>query len=207
LYNKTLYQLEARLRALFHTLTSWGPVGLFLLAIVDSAGLPLPGGIDALVVLLAVANPGTAYWSALLAVLGSLIGNYILYAVARKGGRAYLDARATSGFALKVRDWFQRYGLLTVFIPTMLPIPLPMKIFVLSAGALGVSPAAFVGVVVAGRLLRYVGLAYLGAQLGVHSMRYLKEHAWHLLGFAAVLFAALYLMVRAVERRRLSSAT
>jgi membrane protein YqaA with SNARE-associated domain len=182
-------------------------VGLFLLAIVDSGGLPLPGGIDALVVLLAVANPGTAYWSALLAVLGSLIGNYILYAVARKGGRAYLDARATSGFALKVRDWFQRYGLLTVFIPTMLPIPLPMKIFVLSAGALGVSPAAFVGVVIVGRLLRYVGLAYLGAQLGVHSMRYLKEHAWHLLGFAAVLFAALYLMVRAVERRRLSSAT
>jgi hypothetical protein len=61
--------------------------------------------------------------------------------------------------------------------------------------------------VVVGRLLRYVGLAYLGAQLGEHSMRYLKEHAWHLLGFAAVLFAALYLLVRAVERRRLSSAT
>jgi hypothetical protein len=51
-----------------------------------------------------------------------------------------------------------------------------------------------------------MGLAYLGAQLGEHSMTYLKDHAWHLLGFAAVLFAVLYLMVRAVERRRLSSA-
>ena len=192
---------------MFSTLSSWGPVGLFLLAIVDSAGLPLPGGIDALVVLLAVANPGTAYRSALLAVLGSLIGNYILFAIARKGGRAYLLAHATSRRAVKVREWFGRYGLLTVFIPTLLPIPLPMKPFVLSAGALGVGPAAFIGVVVVGRLLRYVGLAYLGAQLGVHSMTYLKEHAWHLLGFAAALFAALYLMVRAVERRRLSSAT
>jgi len=207
LYNKTQSQLEARLKTLFHTLTSWGPVGLFLLAIVDSGGLPLPGGIDALVVLLAVANPGTAYWSALMAVLGSLIGNYILYAIARKGGRAYLDAHATSRRALKVREWFRRYGLLTVFIPTLLPIPLPMKPFVLSAGALGVRPAAFIGVVTIGRLLRYVGLAYLGAQLGVHSMTYLKDHAWHLTGFAAALFAALYLMVRAAERRRLNSAT
>ena len=207
MYNKTQSQLEARLKTLFHTLTSWGPVGLFLLAIVDSGGLPLPGGIDALVVLLAVANPGTAYWSALMAVLGSLIGNYILYAIARKGGRAYLDAHATSRRALKVREWFRRYGLLTVFIPTLLPIPLPMKPFVLSAGALGVRPAAFIGVVTIGRLLRYVGLAYLGAQLGVHSMTYLKDHAWHLTGFAAALFAALYLMVRAAERRRLNSAT
>ncbi len=207
MYNKTQSQLEARLKALLSTLISWGPVGLFLLAIVDSGGLPLPGGIDALVVLLAVANPATAYWSALAAVLGSLIGNYILYAIARKGGRAYLDARATSRRALKVREWFRRYGLLTVFIPTLLPIPLPMKIFVLSAGALGVGPAAFIGVVAIGRLLRYAGLAYLGAQLGVHSMRYLKEHAWHLSGFAVALFVVLYLMVRAVERRRLSSAT
>ena len=206
LYNKTLSQLEARLKALFSTLTSWGPAGLFLLAIVDSAGLPLPGGIDALVVLLAVANPAAAYWSALVAVLGSLIGNYILYAIARKGGRAYLDTHATSRRAMKVREWFGRYGLLTVFIPTLLPIPLPMKPFVLSAGALGVGPAAFIGVVTIGRLLRYTGLAYLGAQLGVHSMKYLKEHAWHLTGFAAALFVALYLMVRAVERRRLSSA-
>jgi len=207
LYNKTLSQLEARLKALFSTLISWGPVGLFLLAIVDSGGLPLPGGIDALVVVLAVANPGTAYWSALAAVLGSLIGNYILYAIARKGGRAYLLTHATSRRAVKVREWFGRYGLLTVFIPTLLPIPLPMKVFVLSAGALGVSPAAFIGVVTIGRLLRYAGLAYLGAQLGVHSMRYLKDHAWHLTAFAIALFAALYLMVRAVERRRLSSAT
>ncbi len=206
LYNKTLSQLEARLKALFSTLTSWGPAGLFLLAIVDSAGLPLPGGIDALVVLLAVANPAAAHWSALVAVVGSLIGNYILYAIARKGGRAYLDAHATSRRALKVREWFGRYGLLTVFIPTLLPIPLPMKPFVLSAGALGVTPAAFIGVVALGRLLRYTGLAYLGAQLGVHSMTYLKEHAWHLSAFAAALFAVLYLMVRAVERRRLSSA-
>ncbi len=178
-----------------------------VLAIIDSAGVPLPAGVDALVVLLAVANPATAYVGALMAVVGSLIGNYILYAVARKGGRAYLDARTESGRAARFRAWFQCYGLLTVFIPALLPIPLPMKVFVLSAGALGVRPATFAAVVTVARLIRYVGLAYLGAQLGEHSMAYLKEHVWHLLVIAVAMFAALYLLMRVVERRRLSSAT
>ena len=194
------------MRALVNTLISWGPMGVCVLAAIDSAGVPIPAGVDALVVLLAVANPGKAYLAALMAVIGSVAGNYILFAIARKGGRAYLDARTQTGRAAKLREWFQRYGLLTVFIPTLLPIPLPMKPFILSAGAMGVSLVNFIGVVAAGRLVRYMGLAYLGAQLGEHSMTYLKDHAWHLLGFAAVLFAVLYLMVRAVERRRLSSA-
>ncbi len=45
-----------------------------------------------------------------------MAGNYILFAIARKGGRAYLDARTKAGRAAKFREWFQRYGLLTVFI-------------------------------------------------------------------------------------------
>jgi membrane protein DedA with SNARE-associated domain len=158
------------------------------------------------VVLLAIANPGSAYVTALAAVLGSVIGNYVLFAVVRKGGRAYLDAQSQTGRVAKFREWFRRYGLLTVFIPTVLPIPLPMKPCVLAAGAMGVRTAPFLGIVTVGRILRYLGLAYLGEQLGEHSMRYLKEHAWHLTGLAALLFAALYLAMRAVERRRLRSA-
>lgn len=179
---------------------------MFLLAAIDSAGVPIPAGVDALVVLLAVADPGRAWIAALVAVTGSVIGSYILYLIARRGGRAYLDARTEAGRAARFREWFLRYGLLTVFIPTLLPIPLPMKVFVLSAGAMGVSPTAFVAVVAAARLLRYLGLAWLGAQVGEQSLDYLKQHAWHLLGFAALLFAVLYLMARAIERRRLSSA-
>jgi undecaprenyl-diphosphatase len=180
-------------------------LGLFLLAAIDSAGVPIPAGVDALVVLLAVADPARAWVAALVAVAGSVIGSYILYLIARRGGRAYLDARTQSGRAAKFREWFQRYGLLTVFIPTLLPIPLPMKVFVLSAGAMSVSPAAFLAVVALARLIRYLGLAWLGGQVGERSLDYLKQHVWHLLGLAALLFAVLYLMARAVERRRLSS--
>lgn len=173
----------------------------------DSAGVPIPAGVDALLLLLAAASPSAAYFDALMAVLGSVIGNYFLYSIARKGGRAYLDARTRSGRAAKFREWFQRYGLLTVFIPTVLPIPLPMKPFILTAGAMGVPAAAFLAVVAAARLVRYLGLAYLGMRLGAGSHAFLKAYGWRLLGIAALLFVVLYLAVRALEKRRLSSAT
>ncbi|MBI4877567.1 MAG: VTT domain-containing protein [Acidobacteria bacterium] len=194
--------MEAGLKEFVDILISWGPLGVLLLGVVDSAGLPLPAGVDALVVLLVAANPGQAYLYALTAVLGSTLGNYALYAVARKGGRAYLDARTRTGRAAQFREWFLRYGLATVFIPAVLPIPLPMKIFVLSAGALGVRPPPFLGVVIAARVIRYGGLAWLGADL----LTYIKQHPWHVAGFAAVLFAALYVAMSAIERHRINSA-
>ena len=127
----------------------------------------------------------------------------ILFYAARKGGRAYLERRAASERALKFRRWFQRYGLLTVFIPALVPIPLPTKVFVLSAGALGVSPLTFMLVIVLARVPRYFGMAYLGAQLGEHSTKaYLRSHAWHLAGLAVALFAVLFLLVKLYDRYR-----
>ena len=41
---------------------------------------------------------------------------------------------------------FQHYGMLTVFISAISPIPMPMKLFVISSGALGVRPRTWEGV-------------------------------------------------------------
>jgi membrane protein DedA with SNARE-associated domain len=101
-----------------------------------------------------------------------------------------------------LRAWFLRYGLLTVFIPAVLPIPLPLKVFVLSAGALGVRPSTFLLVVLAARAPRYLGLAFLGAKLGGNSADYLKQHMWHLLGLAVALFVVLYAAMLLAGRYR-----
>jgi len=183
-------------------LISWGPLGVLILAALDSAGIPLPAGVDALLIAVAAVNPGVAYLSALLGVVGSAAGNLFLFLVARKGGELYLDRHTQSERARRFRLWFQRYGLLTVFIPALVPIPLPMKVFVLSAGALGVSPKLFLAVVLAARVPRYLGLAYLGARLGEGSTAWLRGHAWHLAGFAAGLFVVLFALVKLVEKRR-----
>jgi membrane protein YqaA with SNARE-associated domain len=183
-------------KKLAQTLVAWGPLGVLVLAAIDSAGIPLPGGVDALLLTVSVLEPEKAYWSALLAVIGSLGGSLFLFWLARKGGQAYLEKRTQSGRARKFREWFGRYGLITVFVPAFLPIPLPMKAFVLSAGALGIRPLTFALVLLAARIPRYLGLAWLGRQLGENSGAWLKQHAWHISAFALVLTAALFLIVK-----------
>jgi membrane protein DedA with SNARE-associated domain len=183
-------------------LQSWGPAGAIGLALLDSAGIPLPAGVDLMLVAVAAANPGTAFLTALLSIIGSAIGSMFLFYVARTGGRVYLDRHTRSARAKKFRAWFDRYGLITVFIPTLVPfVPLPLKVFVLSAGALGVSPLAFLATIVAGRIPRYLGLAWLGSELREHSLSWLQDHKWHFALGSAVLFVVLMLLVRAAGRR------
>ena len=184
------------------TLVGYGPLGILLLAALDSAGIPIPAAVDALLILLAVKSPQTAFFSAGLAVIGSIIGSMFLFYVSRKGGEAYLKKHALSENAEKFHVWFQTYGLVTVFIPALLPIPLPMKLFVISSGALGVRPLSFFLVLLAARIPRYFGLAYLGMHLGEGAGAYLKSHAWNLTGFSVALFASLLILMRVVERKR-----
>lgn len=182
-------------------LQAWGPAGVFLLALIDSAGVPLPVGVDALVVTLAAVEPARAWIAATLAVIGSATGCLLLFWIARWGGQAYLDRHTASGRGARLRLWFRQYGLATVFVPALLPIPLPVKVPILSAGALGVGPVRFLAVILAARTPRYFGLAWLGSQLGDQSLPWLKSHVWHLGAAALALFAALFLLLRLAGRR------
>jgi membrane protein DedA with SNARE-associated domain len=190
------------LQFIVNTLLAWGPWGVFVLSVIDSAGIPIPGGVDALVVFLGAMHGRAAYWSAGVAVAGSVIGNLILFLLARKGGEVYLDKRCLSPRAKRFREWFRHYGMLTVFIPALLPIPLPLKIFVLSAGALGIRPITFLVVVLAARIPRYFGLAFLGIQLGTYSLAFLRQHKLELTAGAVVLFLMLFLAVKVKDRMR-----
>jgi membrane protein DedA with SNARE-associated domain len=188
------------LHHLTDALIAWGPAGILLLAILDSAGVPVAGVFDALLILIAVDRPSVAWFCAGLAVLGSTIGNTILFATARRGGRRFMNQAAPEGRAAKFREWFKRYGMVTVFVPALIPIPMPLKLFVISAGALGTSMSEFLSVVVAARVLRYTGEAWLGIRLGQESTTFLKTHAWDFAGSAVLLFLALYGFIRWRDR-------
>src|SRR5450755_4637105 len=121
-------------------LSALGPFGVFLLAFVDGVGVPLPGGVDFLLVLLSARNPSQAYLMATVTILGSLGGGLVLFYAARKGGEAYLAKYTTDGRGQTLRRWFLEYGLVTVFIPALVVIPMPLKVSEICAGALGVRP-------------------------------------------------------------------
>ncbi len=174
---------------------------MFLIALLDSAGVPLPTGVDALLITLTAVQPSLSVLAVILATSASAAGCMFLFYVARKGGQRYLDRHTQTGKARRLREWFQQYGLITVFVSVLSPIPIPTKVFVLSAGALGVRPLPFLGAVVAGRIPRYIGLAYLGTQLGTHSTAWLRENVWLLAGIALTLATALFLLARLGARR------
>lgn len=155
-----------------------------------------------MLIAVAAVNPAAAYPAAALATLGSVIGCLILFYIARKGGERYLDRHVRSARALKFRRWIRRYGLATVFVPALSPVPLPTKVFVVSAGALGVGIWRFTGVVLAARVLRYFGLAYLGSHLGTDSGAWLGSHAWHIAGVALAVFLLVAVVVHIVEGER-----
>lgn len=163
------------------------------------------GGVDALLVAVAVLDHSQAYWAAACATFGSVIGSGVLFFIARRGGEAYLERYTVSGRGAKFRAWFLEFGMLTVFVPAVVPvIPMPMKIFILSAGALGVRPLTFVLVLTAARIPRYIFLAWLGTRLGKDTLPYLRHHLWEFIALAAGLFIVLYFVVRYVHDWRIA---
>jgi len=189
------------LRNLTNFLVAIGPWGLLLLAILDSTGLPLPNGLDAYLIFLAVKNPQRAYLYAAIAIAGSTIGNVTLFLIARHGGRRFLR-RAEPGRLQRFSEWFQRFGLATIFVPALMPVPMPLKFFVISAGALRTRFMPFLLVILLTRILRYTGAAWLGVKLGQESTAFLRNHVWQFVLAAIGLFAALYLIILASDRRR-----
>lgn len=180
---------------------SWGPQGLLLLAVLDSAGLPVVGGVDALLIAIAVDEPSHAYLAAVCAILGSLTGSLILFSIARKGGEMLLHKHIQSRRGKQLHSWFERYGLITVFIPALSPLPMPMKVPVFCAGALEVRWSYFIGVILAARSIRYFALAYLGLHYGHQTFQFLKTHAVEVGGFAVGLAILAIVVLQLVQRR------
>ena len=72
---------------------------------------------------------------------------------------------------------FRKYGLLAVAIPSILPPPVPFKIFVLTAGAARVRPLDFLVAVSIGRGVRYFGEGLLALWYGEWALDFLQPNA------------------------------
>lgn len=177
-------------------LAAYGPWGILVLAAIDSLGVPIPAAVDLLVVGFAASGAhgaARAYGGAALAIAGSLGGNIALFLAARQGRRLFgKPAAATEANKTSFEAWFHRYGLLTVFVPAVTPAPpLPLKVFVISAGALRSRLRRFVAAILTARTIRYLGLAWLGIQLGGDAPAFLRHNAWIVGAVAAALATVL----------------
>ncbi len=191
------------LKSIADGLIAFGPLGVLLVGFLDSLGVPLPAVLDFWLVAVAIEDPQRAYICAAMAVIGSMAGNYCLFHAARYGGARFLKVGTPSAKRDKFRRWFTRHGLLTVFVPAVVPfIPLPLKVFVISAGVMGTSTGQFLAVVLLARLVRYFGEAYIGIRLGQDAVGFLTHNVWYLAGIALVAALIFVALVKWYDRGR-----
>ena len=145
-------------------------------------------------------HPRSAYVAAACGVAGSLAGCLILFFIARKGGEVLLAHHISRGSGIRLHRWFERYGLVTVFIPALSPIPLPMKVPVFCAGALRVRVRYFAAVVLSARVIRYFALAYFGARYGQETFTFITSHGKLFGAIAAGLAVAVAIGVRLTQK-------
>lgn len=143
-----------------------GGLGFIPLGLIDSSVIPLPGSMDILTIVLSARQAQLWPYYAIMATVGSVLGGYLTYRLARKGGKEALDRRFSRARMIKVNQLFARWGFGAIAIPAILPPPVPMVPFLFAAGAMQYSVGKFLAALTLGRIIRYSILGYLAARYG-----------------------------------------
>ena len=173
-----------------HWLRRMGGPGLVLLGIADSSIIPLTGSMDVLTILLAAHHRTWWPYYALMATLGSILGSYITYSLAKKGGKQALERRLPCNRVNKIYKKFEEHGFLAVMVPALLPPPFPFVPFLLAAGAMQYARKKFLGALAVGRSIRFSALALLGSIYGRHITRFFSQYYKPTLTVLAILVVA-----------------
>ena len=187
--------IAASLPTLARSLRRWmfhlGGLGLIPLGLLDNSPLPTPGAMDVATLLLSARQPQLWLYYAGMATVGSLVGGFVTYRLARKGGKAALERRFSRRKVDKVCELFERWGFGAIVIPALLPPPVPMVPFLLAAGAMQYPVRKFLVALALGRVARYMLLAYLAARYGRRIIAFIRVHGHPVaLGIIIVLLAA-----------------
>lgn len=143
-----------------------GP-GMLIVALLDSSFFSIPEGNDLLIIGLSIGKAWSrvTYYIAM-TTIGSILGCILLFTVGRRGGSPFLRRRLSARRHEWVEALFQKYGILALIVPCLLPPPCPFKIFVFSAGVFGVRLRDFMAAITLGRLARYSMWGLLAFQYG-----------------------------------------
>jgi len=143
-----------------------GGPGLILLGLADNSLIPLPGSVDVFVILLSEHRREWWHYYAFMATVGAVIGGYLTYRLAEKGGEETLEKKVGKQRVQKVYKKFEKRGFITVFIGSILPPPFPMVPFLMAAGVLQYPRKKFLSALSAGRGVRYFAVAWIGHVYG-----------------------------------------
>lgn len=203
----SLFQKRSFPRSLLRWLRHLGGPGLMLLGLLDNSLIPVPGSMDALTIVLAAAQQEWWPYYALMATTGALIGGYLTYRLAQKGGNERLKASMRRSTMAKVERIFARWGFGAIAVAAILPPPVPMVPFLVAAGATRYSRGKFLAALAVGRSVRYSILAFLGATYGRRILSLISHHGQPIVILIVVIVAAaacvaIFLLLRRGKARQ-----
>lgn len=175
-----LFGIKSGLQSFLEWLKAFGPLGLFGISLIDSAGIPLPGGPDSVMILLSAHTPGLMPVYAFAATAGSAIGCTVLYLAARRAGVAALK-RVDPRKRDRIENLLGRYDLIAVMAPAVLPPPFPFKPFVVCAGVFKLKTWRFITAIFIGRAVRFLIEGWLAIRFGDDAGRIIRQHGWKVL--------------------------
>ncbi len=139
-----------------HQWDSFGYLGIFLLSVVGNATVVLPA--PAFLSVLAGGSLFNPVVVGVVAAAGATLGELTGYLAGMSGQGVVGHSRAFK----KVERWMHRCGVVTLFVLAAIPNPL-FDVAGITAGVMGLSVRRFLLVTWAGKVVKFLAIAYVGA--------------------------------------------
>jgi membrane protein YqaA with SNARE-associated domain len=200
-----LHKFSAGLLLVLKPMGIWG---LGSLALLDSALIPIPGGLDGILTFYVENNPKRFLLYCLMGAVAAAVGSLVPFYIGRAGGEIFLMKRINRARYERLRDRFESQEFLAVMIPSMGPPPTPLKMIQFAAGVFEMKPLPFLLATFVGKFIQFLIWSLLLIWFGptiFHSVRNMAhQHLGVLLGVlgGALLLIALYVARRVFDRRR-----
>jgi membrane protein YqaA with SNARE-associated domain len=152
-----------------------GAPGIFIAAFLDSSFLSIPEVNDFLMVTSCAAHPERAPLYIAMTTLGSLAGCSALWWLGKRGGEGFLVRRFGAARVERTRERFKKWDVMALAIPSLLPPPMPFKIFVLSAGVFGIPYRRLALTLIVARGCRYLFWGVMGIVYGDEALALLRS--------------------------------
>lgn len=167
------------------------------LSFAESSFFPIPP--DVMLAPMCMAAPQKSWRFALNATVFSVLGGLAGYAIGYllfEAIEPWLEASRYWEAYLAARDWFDRYGIWTVFVAGFSPIP--YKVFTIAAGVASLSLPGFFVASLIGRGARFFLVAavvrYAGPRVEGMLLEYIERIGWAMVALTAVVIG--YLTMR-----------
>jgi uncharacterized membrane protein YdjX (TVP38/TMEM64 family) len=200
-----LHKFSVGLLLIMKPLGVWGLGGLALL---DSALIPIPGGLDGILTFYVQANHHLFLLYCLMGAAAAAIGSLVPFYVGRAGGELFLLKRINRERYERLRDRFERQEFLAILIPSLGPPPTPLKVFQFAAGVFEMRPLLFVLATFLGKFIQFVIwsllLIWFGPKFLTMAKSAFHQHLNLVLSAAGLglLLLALYVARRIFDARR-----